>query len=97
MKNIDFPRDSSGALAAFVHPDLQGRDWQPIKTGHPLFVNINGEVVRLFEQSLKDEVVPVFINEAAYSEKNIAMSLTKREIWDFEKSWQNNLHDLFNR
>ena len=38
--------------------------------------------------------VPVFINEAAYMEKNIAMSFTKRELWDFKKEWKQSLIDL---
>ena len=30
---------------------------------------------------------PVFINEAAYGEKNIALGLTQRERWPCEASW----------
>ena len=30
-------------------------------------------------------IVPVFINEAAYLEKNIAMAYTKKEVWPFDK------------
>ena len=37
---------------------------------------------------LEHEVVwPVFINEAAYGEKGIALSLTRRECWPLEASW----------
>ena len=94
LKNIDFPRTPCGHPDAFIHPDLQGRDWQPIKDGHPLFQNLKGEVFRLSDKSVKDQVVPVFINEAAYAEKNIAMSLTKREIWNFEQSWRKAFYQL---
>ena len=44
----------------------------------------------------KEPYVPVFINEAAYMEKNIAMSLTKRELWDFEENWKRSLIELVN-
>jgi aspartoacylase len=37
---------------------------------------------------LEGQVVwPVFINEAAYGEKGIALSLTRRECWPVEAPW----------
>jgi aspartoacylase len=36
----------------------------------------------------------VFINEAAYGEKGIAMSLTSRECWPVEPSWAAALQQL---
>ena len=50
--------------------------------------------MRLSDYSCQDEVVPVFVNEAAYTEKNIAMSLTKREVWTFEKNWKDAFYEL---
>ncbi len=87
LKNIDFPRDHLGRPAALIHPDLQDKDWYPIKYGQPLFINLNGEVVKLSELFSSNEVVPVFINEAAYAEKNIAMGLTNKEVWEFDTKW----------
>ena len=43
----------------------------------------------------EESYVPVFINEAAYMEKNIAMSFTKREIWHFEDNWKDLCLNLF--
>ncbi|KGG16711.1 MULTISPECIES: aspartoacylase [unclassified Prochlorococcus] len=95
LKNIDFPRDSLGRPSAFIHSDLQGRDWYPIRYGHPLFTDLNGNEIRFLDQSLEsEEVVPVFINEAAYVEKNIAMSLTKREVLTFDPAWKDALYRL---
>ena len=42
-----------------------------------------------------DSVVPVFVNEVAYSEKKIAMSFTKKEIWKFSSDWENAINELF--
>jgi aspartoacylase len=39
-------------------------------------------------------VVPVFINEAAYGEKGIALSLTQREAWRLQPSWAEVLQQL---
>jgi len=83
--SIDFPRDSNNKIASSIHPSLYGMDWHPIMKNQPLFVNIQGEVD---SYTSSEEVVPVFINEAAYAEKNIAMSLTKKEVWDFREEWQ---------
>ena len=91
IKSIDFPRDEEGNINAFVHPLRQGRDWYPLKKKDDLFCKLDGETINYQE---KESYVPVFINEAAYMEKNIAMSLTKRELWDFEDDWKKSLIDL---
>ncbi len=88
LKNIDFPRDSLGRPSAIIHPSIQGNDWLPIKKGHPLFIDCNGKVISLSDSFKVDQVVPVFINEAAYAEKNIAMGLTSRETWEFDPEWE---------
>ena len=48
-----------------VHPALQDADFQPISRGAPLFVAIDGSVIR-YDGSFGEQVVPIFINEAAY-------------------------------
>jgi aspartoacylase len=40
------------------------------------------------------ETWPVFINEAAYAEKRIAFSLTRREVWPIDPSWGQALEQL---
>ena len=34
-----------------------------------------------------DGSIPVFVNEAAYMEKRIALSLTRREVWSVSSEW----------
>ena len=89
MKNIDFPKDSVGIPNAFIHSAIQGKDWHPITPDTPIFVNLRGDLYKLHNYSKENEVVPVFINEAAYVEKNIAMCLTKREVLKFDERWKN--------
>ncbi len=85
LGSIDFPRDSSDQVACCVHPQLQGKDWQPLQTGAPLFLEPDGKIVR-FDGN--NNTVPLFINEAAYLEKNIAMSFANRELWPFIREWE---------
>ncbi|WP_320677550.1 aspartoacylase [Prochlorococcus sp. MIT 1300] len=91
IQSLDLPRDSDGQPIAVLHPEIQGRDWQPIEHGSPLFIKANGEIIR---SNFKEKLVPVFINEAAYLEKKIALSLTKREVLAFDQNWAVELNSL---
>ena len=91
IKSIDFPRDKDGEIDGFVHPLRQSKDWQPLKRSDELFYKLDGEVIRYEEN---ESYVPVFINEAAYAEKNIAMSFTKKELWNLKKEWKQSLIDI---
>ncbi len=74
-----------------MHSLRQSKDWQKLKKNDELFCMLNGEIIR-FEED--EPYIPVFINEAAYVEKNIAMSFTKRELWDLKKEWKQSLINL---
>ena len=91
IKSIDFPRDEEGNIDGYVHSLRQSMDWQELKKDDELFYKLNGETIRFKEH---EPYIPVFINEAAYVEKNIAMSFTKRELWNFKKEWKQSLIDL---
>ena len=93
LKSLDLPRQASGEVAALVHPQLQGRDWIPLRCGDPLFVSARGTTIAY---QGPDGAVPVFINEAAYAEKAIALSLTSREEWPLSKSWTEAIALLLN-
>lgn len=75
LKVVDYPRNQNGELEAMVHPQLQGRDYQELKKGDPLFITFEGETI-YYEES--EPVWPVFINEAAYYEQGAAMCYTKK-------------------
>ncbi len=91
LGSIDFPRNTNGEPSACIHPNRQGKDWEPLEKGSPLFICSDGHVVRFLGD---DPLVPVFINEASYLEKNIGMSLTRREAWPISRSCQEDLIDL---
>jgi aspartoacylase len=89
LGSLDLPRHGDGSPAAVVHPQRQNRDWQPIVAGDPLFLTAEGATIPFHpRQEWQDGPVwAVFINEAAYGEKGIALSLTRRESWPLEPHW----------
>lgn len=76
VDRVDYPRDSEGRPTAVVHPELQDRDYEALEPGQPMFLGLDGRTLT-FEGP--EPLFPVFINEAAYYEKNIAFCLTRRE------------------
>jgi succinylglutamate desuccinylase len=73
---IDYPRDDRGNLQAMIHPQLQFRDYELLTPGDPMFLTLMGETIPYAERS---PAYPVFINEAAYYEKGIALYLTEKQ------------------
>lgn len=93
LGSLDLPRHPDGSPAACLHPLRQHRDWQVIRPGDPLFITAGGETLR-YEPTDPEPLWPVFINEAAYGEKGIALSLTRRERWRCEAPWAEGLQQL---
>ena len=90
-----FPRDADGELAGMIHPELQGRDFLPLKPGDPIFLSHALEVERFSAAapSMPDTTAgcacaddgalyPFFIGEAAYYErgKDMAFMLARKEF-----------------
>ncbi|KAG9492689.1 N-acyl-aromatic-L-amino acid amidohydrolase (carboxylate-forming)-like isoform X2 [Eleutherodactylus coqui] len=75
LTRVDYPRDHSGEISAFIHSGLQDKDYVPLKPGDPIFTTINGEVLHCNGDTV---VYPTFINEAAYYEKKVAFILTEK-------------------
>lgn len=75
LRNVDYPRTPTGDLAGMVHPSVQGRDFEAVEPGAPLFIDFAGKEIA-YEGG--ETVWPVFVNEQAYYEKRFAMSLTRK-------------------
>lgn len=72
---IDYPRDRDGELQGMIHPNLISKDYHPLNPGEPLFKTFDGKTI---SYQGKSTVYPVFIGEAAYQEKGIAMCLCQK-------------------
>ena len=99
QSSLDLPRSCEGVPEAALHPQRQHRDWQPLEAGDPIFWRAEGAAVPYAPEPgiPSDSRWPVFINEAAYGEKGIALSLCRREVWTCEPSWAEALTELLQR
>ncbi|XP_075968416.1 N-acyl-aromatic-L-amino acid amidohydrolase (carboxylate-forming) B-like [Anarhichas minor] len=76
IKHIDYPRDSeTHNITAAIHPQLQDRDFCLLHPEDPLFQTFSGETLRY---KGNEPLYPFFINECAYYEKGIALSLARK-------------------
>mgnify|MGYP001219184129 CR=1 FL=1 len=92
--SIDYPRSNRSEIKALIHSKIINKNWMPIQKGDPLFVDYLG---REYSYEGESGLAPVFINEAAYEEKGIAMSLTKIEILNLPKHGVNSLNKIIGR
>lgn len=76
LASIDYPRNERGEIQAMIHPQLQFRDYQPLRPGDPIFLTLDGKAIAYEGEST---VYPIFINEAAYYEKGVAMCFTEKQ------------------
>ena len=92
LSSRDLPRHQGGQPAALVNPAVLGRNWLPSPSTAFLFQTASGGDLPV---ALPPEAsAAVFINEAAYAEKGIALSLTAREVWPVEPTWRPALEQL---
>jgi aspartoacylase len=75
METILFPCDDDGNITAYIHKDLQDKDFCELKQGDPIFYTVDNKTI-YFENEFP--MYPVFVNEAAYYYQNIAFSLSKK-------------------
>jgi aspartoacylase len=71
-KSLTLPVDTDNNRIAMVHEDVEGNDFKALKPGSPIFQTFTGEAI-LYNGI--ETVYPTFINEAAYYDNNLAMSL----------------------
>ncbi|MBD1890843.1 aspartoacylase [Coleofasciculus sp. FACHB-SPT9] len=76
IQTIDYPRNEFGEIQAMIHPQLQFRDYEALHPGDLMFLTFDGQAIAYEGEST---VYPVFINEAAYYEKGVAMCLTEKQ------------------
>lgn len=76
VKSIKLPLDDNGERLGMVHNHVQDSDFNtPISKGTPIFRTFDGEDIYWQEDQT---LYPAFINEAAYYDNNLAMSLLRK-------------------
>ncbi|TCI04050.1 aspartoacylase [Corallincola luteus] len=81
LESIKLPVDANGQRLGMVHNHVQDNDFKPLHPGDPLFMTFAGETITY---QGADTVYPAFINEAAYYDNNLAMSLLEKVVIDVE-------------
>ncbi|MBN3945907.1 MAG: aspartoacylase [Nostoc sp. NMS7] len=76
LSDVDYPKKQDGTIFGMIHPELQDKDYQALNPGDPIFLTFDDQTIVYQGTST---VWPIFINEAAYYEKGIAMCLTQRQ------------------
>ena len=74
-ETLSLPLDEQGQRIGMVHSSVQDNDFEPLHSGDPIFTLFDGSEV--FWKG-DYEAFPHFINEAAYYDNNLAMSLAKK-------------------
>lgn len=76
-ETLKLPEDDNGERIGMVHRNVQDADFKPIRSGDPVFTLFDGKEICWIGDY---EAYPHFINEAAYYDNNLAMSLAKKVI-----------------
>ena len=68
-----------------VHKDVQDKDFTEIKTGDPLFVNLDGEVIP-YDGSHGSPILLMFVNEGGYyyASSGTGISVAQKDEFDLE-------------
>ena len=66
-----------------VHKDIQDQDFKEMKTGDPLFVNLDGEVIP-YDGSHGSPILLMFVNEGGYyyASSGTGISVALRDEFD---------------
>lgn len=77
IESLKLPTDERGERIGMVHRNIQDNDFKPLNSGDPIFTLFNGD-----EICWQGDYVayPHFINEAAYYDNNLAMSLGEKVV-----------------
>lgn len=75
IESISLPLNDDGSRNGMIHKDIQDKDFTEIKQGQPLFVTFDNETI-CYEG--EKTLYGSFINEAAYYDNNLAMSLLEK-------------------
>jgi len=81
LHSIKLPVDEQGQRLGMVHKNVQDKDSQPLHPGDPIFTLFDGTEV-CYDGDVT--VYPTFINEAAYYDNNLAMSLNEKVLITLE-------------
>ncbi len=76
IEDVYYPLDESGELTAYIHPELQGKDFCALEGEYVAFKSFSGADLK---RKASEELYPIFINEAAYYPTKLAFTLCRKK------------------
>lgn len=76
-ESLTLPVNEQNQRIGMVHKNVEGNDFKPLEPGAPLFALFDGSEINYQGNTT---TYPTFINEAAYYDNNLAMSLCDKVI-----------------
>lgn len=80
VEDIFYPQNEQGELTSYIHSEFQDKDFVPVNGEYTPFRLFTGEEVKL---KTKEELFPIFINEAAYYPSKLAFTLCRKQVLKF--------------
>jgi aspartoacylase len=76
VQDVSYPKSEDGTINAYIHSDLQSKDFIPMKGKMKAFKAFSGADISI---DCAEELYPIFINEAAYYPTQLAFTLCRKK------------------
>ena len=76
VQDVFYPKSENGTINAYIHSDLQNKDFVPINGKWEAFKAFSGADISI---DCPEEMYPIFINEAAYYPTQLAFTLCRKK------------------
>lgn len=80
IEDVFYPEDELRNISAYIHPDFQNKDFIKVEGRYKAFKTFASEEISLHA---KEELYPIFINEAAYYPIKMAFTLCRKRILNY--------------
>jgi aspartoacylase len=80
IEDVYYPQNENGEITSYIHRDFQDKDFIPVNGTYLPFKSFSGENET---RVTKEELYPIFINEAAYYPVKLAYTLCRKRNLSF--------------
>jgi aspartoacylase len=80
IEDVYYPQNETGEISSYIHRDFQNRDFCALNGDYIPFRSFDGRDIKL---TTKEELYPIFINEAAYYPTKLAYTLCRKRLFSF--------------
>lgn len=80
IEDVHYPQNENGEITSYIHSNFQDKDFHPINGAYVPFKSFEGHEL---QKTTKEELYPIFINEAAYYPVKLAYTLCRKRVLNF--------------